>query len=128
MMTLPQLEMFTGTGAMKSFICDVKLSDERPHSRAVIVATAPPWSMEYSSSRSPTVRTLLGLPAQFVDDLFSSKSISVVPDGSLTRRQNRLRNPGPPTSDSTYAPKVRRSLLLFGMLPNVDAGQMLSSL
>jgi hypothetical protein len=29
MMTLPQFVMLTGTGAMKSFIWDVKLSEER---------------------------------------------------------------------------------------------------
>ncbi len=64
---------------------------------------------------------------QSVDDWLSSKSISVVPLGSCTRVQNRFRKPGPPTSGSTYAPNVSRSLLLFGMLPVVVPGQGSSS-
>src|SRR5215217_2899628 len=62
--------------------------------RPVMLARAPPWSIEYSIRRSPAVRTLLGPAVQFVVDWLNSKSISVVPVGSVTRLQARLRNPG----------------------------------
>jgi hypothetical protein len=71
------------------------------HSRTLIVATAPPCSMRYSISRSPIVRTGFTPLAHKLEDLLSSKSIRVVPDGSCTRVQNRFRNPGPPASGST---------------------------
>ena len=57
------------------------------HSRPLISACAPPWSMAYSTSRSPAVRTTFGPWAHGVADWLNSKSISVVPDGS--------RDPGP---------------------------------
>src|SRR5918993_611475 len=63
------------------------------HSRAVMVAREPPWSIEYSRSRSPAVRTTLGPTEQPVLDWLNSKSISVVPLGSVTRLQARLRKP-----------------------------------
>ena len=66
------------------------------HVRAVMSAREPPWSMAYSSRRSPAVRTLLGPEAQFWLDWLNSKSISVVPLGSDTRLHARLRNPGCP--------------------------------
>lgn len=59
--------------------------------RSVMLALAPPWSIEYSMSRSPCVRTLFGPVAQVVGDWLNSKSISVVPLGSETRAQYMCR-------------------------------------
>ena len=64
--------------------------------RNVTVARAPPWSMLYSISRSPTERFLLMPLAQVTPDLLNSKSISVVPLGSCTRAQKMWRKPGSP--------------------------------
>ena len=68
------------------------------HRRNVTVARAPPWSMPYSISRSPTVRSLLMPLAQVTPDLLNSKSISVVPLGSCTRAQKMLRKPASPAT------------------------------
>src|SRR5918994_2377516 len=64
------------------------------HVRPVMSAREPPWSMAYSMSRSPAVRTTLGPDAHLVFDWLNSKSMSVVPLGSETRLQARFKNPG----------------------------------
>jgi hypothetical protein len=59
--------------------------------------------------------------------LLNSKSMFVVPDGSWTRDQNRLRNPFD-VVPSWWMPKNFRSLLFGGMLPLTTLGTAVSSL
>ena len=55
----------------------------------------PPWDRSYWISRSPAVRTGVTPFAEMVLDWLNSKSMLVVPLGSCTRCQNRLRNLAP---------------------------------
>src|SRR6187401_3880425 len=55
------------------------------------VGLVPPCERSYWISTSPSVRTGVTPLAEITLDLLNSKSMFVVPFGSCTRRQNRLR-------------------------------------
>jgi hypothetical protein len=91
------------------------------------IGFVPPWARSYWISRSPAVRTGVTAFPEVVLDWLNSKSMFVVPEGSCTRCQNRLRNLAPEGLVSRYTPKLSRSLLFGGMLPSTTLGTAVSS-